>query len=68
MTAPRWLREQRRAQARLSANLTLLPSALDFVTKQVISLRMHADGLAHQIDALYSEQFLKGAQPVQMPR
>lgn len=41
MTPPRWLREQRRAQATTTRNLTHLPLAVDEVSHSVVRLRLH---------------------------
>lgn len=64
MTAPRWLREQRRARARLTRTLAHLPATLDHVTKQLVSLRVHTQGLAEQIDALRPLRIVTSNEPV----
>ena len=52
MTPPRWLREQRRAQATTTRNLTHLPLALDEVSHNVVRLRADLARVSDAVEEL----------------
>ena len=52
MTPPRWLREQRRAQATVDRNLVHLPLAVDEVSHSVTRLRLHLQQMSEAVEEL----------------
>lgn len=52
MTPPRWLREQRRARARLDRQLQQLPAAVEDGARRLASLQKRLVAMADVIDVL----------------